>query len=398
MAVSALPQAPFRQDRKLFPTPLIGDVLFSEVRDCTRIEFPEYGTPHPDTKKWPDHFLVFIQPIDVERNEIFTFFYAAKRESQDLYNWEFADANIGGTNFPAVTRSYVTLRSEYDPSGLPMGSLMPDSPKGKFTAAYVLAERVQKKIGQQELDSMFVVEQHVYVNKSPFIQNSFDEYFGLMLQSKQTLYYATEEVADTELTAAELFADKSNTYWGLQSTGVARDGKQQTANWYVISEQEVIPPALASGSRSYWTSENYGWPSVVSSIRVETWERRDGGAQRYMVPVFSRNAYNGPCKALVIETWSKTPPAESLTETMQPLRIDFSTPYFAINIGPSLHAAQFVSFTNGAADPVFTYNIANFSTQATSPTDWPSSIIAADQVKPFRGGYLRQLVRVYQPD
>ena len=74
MAVSQLPQAPYRQDRRIYPTPIIGDVLFSEVRDCTRSEIPEYGTLHPNPKKWPDHKLVYVKPVDIERDGIFEFF------------------------------------------------------------------------------------------------------------------------------------------------------------------------------------------------------------------------------------------------------------------------------------------------------------------------------------
>ena len=84
MPVSQLPQAPYRQDRKIFPTPIIGDVLFSEVRDCNRGNpFPEYGTPYPNSNKWPDHKLVYIKPVDIERNEIFEFFYTLR-----INNWE----------------------------------------------------------------------------------------------------------------------------------------------------------------------------------------------------------------------------------------------------------------------------------------------------------------------
>jgi hypothetical protein len=80
--------------------------LFSEVRDCSRITFPEYGTPHPDHKKWPHHKLVFIQSVDIERDGLFEFFYAADRENQDLYNWEVQGGEV-------VIRSYLVPRALY---------------------------------------------------------------------------------------------------------------------------------------------------------------------------------------------------------------------------------------------------------------------------------------------
>jgi hypothetical protein len=166
MAVSQLPQAPYRQDRKIFPTPIIGDVLFSEVRDCNRGNpFPEYGSPYPNANKWPDHKLVYIKPVDIERNEIFEFFYAADRENQDLYNFSFGLQGIGPSRqFRVVQRSYVTLRENFQPLDIPFGTAMPNIPEDKFDGVeYVFFDRQQQRINQQELDSLYVAEVHTYI-------------------------------------------------------------------------------------------------------------------------------------------------------------------------------------------------------------------------------------------
>jgi hypothetical protein len=168
MAVSQLPQAPYRQDRKTFPTPIVGDVLFSEVRDGNRTNLPEYGTPHPNTTKWPNHKLVFIKPVDIERNEIFEFFYAADRENQDLYNFSVGYRNIignvGGREFRVIQRSYVTPREGFEPLDIAFGTPMPNIPEGKFDGVdYIFFDRQQQRIEQQELDSLYVAEVHTYV-------------------------------------------------------------------------------------------------------------------------------------------------------------------------------------------------------------------------------------------
>jgi hypothetical protein len=168
MAVSQLPQAPYRQDRKIFPTPIVGDVLFSEVRDANRTNLPEYGTPHPNTTKWPNHKLVFIKPVDIERNEIFEFFYAADRENQDLYNFSVGYRNIignvGGREFRVIQRSYVTPREGFEPLDIAFGAPMPNIPEGKFDGVdYIFFDRQQQRIEQQELDSLYVAEVHTYV-------------------------------------------------------------------------------------------------------------------------------------------------------------------------------------------------------------------------------------------
>ena len=171
MAVSPIPQAPFRQDRKVFLTPIIGDVLFSEIRDCSRIEIPEYGTQHPDAKKWTSHKLVFVKTVDIERDGLFEFFYAAAREDQDLYNFSFGTRNVvggaGGREFRIVLREYVTFRSEFDPLYDGFNQPMPNVPEGTFDGVeYVFFEKLQKKIDQPELDSLFVAETVTYIEKA----------------------------------------------------------------------------------------------------------------------------------------------------------------------------------------------------------------------------------------
>ena len=171
MAISQLPQAPYRQDRRIYPTPIIGDVLFSEVRDCTRSEIPEYGTPHPNPKKWPDHKLVFVKPVDIERDGIFEFFYAADRENQDLYNFSSGYRNVvgnaGGREFRVVQRSYVTLRDEFQPMDIEFATPMMNVPEGKFDdVEYVFFDRQQQSIQEQELNALFVAEVHTYIEKA----------------------------------------------------------------------------------------------------------------------------------------------------------------------------------------------------------------------------------------
>lgn len=139
------------------------------MRDCNRGNaFPEYGTPHPNSARWPDHKLVFIKPVDIERNEIFEFFYAADRENQDLYNFSFGLQGIGPSRqFRVVQRTYVTLRENFQPLDIPFGTAMPDIPEGKFDGVeYVFFSRQQQRINEQELDSLYVAEVHTYIEKA----------------------------------------------------------------------------------------------------------------------------------------------------------------------------------------------------------------------------------------
>ncbi len=222
MAISQLPQAPYRQDRKIFPTPIIGDVLFSEVRDCNRGKdpFPEYGTPHPNPARWPNHKLVFIKPVDIERNEIFEFFYAADRENQDLYNFSFGFQSVGpNRQFRAVQRTYVTPRADFKPLDVEFGAPMPDVPKGKFDGVeYVFFTRQQEPIQQEELNALYVAEVHTYIERA-FLDDKLSyaaqrndplpEKFQILLP-QTTTEEIQEGMAEMPVLSASQFASKED--------------------------------------------------------------------------------------------------------------------------------------------------------------------------------------------
>jgi hypothetical protein len=263
MAISQLPQAPYRQDRKIFPTPLVGDVLFSEVRDCNRGNpFPEYGTPYPNSNKWPDHKLVYIKPVDIERNEIFEFFYAAERENQDLYNFAFGNRVIGNREFRTVTRTYVTLRENFKPVDIEFGTAMPNVPEDKFEGVnYVFYDKEQQNTQQEELNALFVIEVHSYVEEavldevltlSTERQDPLPPKFRVLSPTTTTDELAEGSVETPVLTGDQLAAteDQLNTNLKRKRT-VSRSsaqntsslsGKQVTNDLQVANVVETIVP------------------------------------------------------------------------------------------------------------------------------------------------------------
>jgi hypothetical protein len=381
------------------PTPLSSDVIFVESGTMPDV-VPVYGTPHYNANQWPDHKLSLITPSSGDSSgRVYDFYYVADRVTQDLYNYQFQQADVGGTKFDSVVRTYVNPRSSFTPSNYAMGSVMPTSPNGIFTGTYVLAEYKQVDVQDQNLNSLYVTEQLTYIKKELLVQNDFDEYFGKNVKTTQFLCYATEVLTGTS-TAAALFANSTNAYWGLQSTGIVRSGKQLTAKWYAVTEAEAIPASVVASGRSYYTTVDYGWPAVLASNItnfLQKWVKVSGGEQNYFQPQFTKNQYRGPCRARVVETFSLSPSSNSTAKAMQPLPINISNPYFSISVEPTLHVGANVSFTNGTGDTDFEYTVASYDIPATNPTSRPPSIIASDETKPFRGGYLREVITVYEP-
>jgi len=161
--MASVPSA-VRQRSTILPTPLVGDVLFSErVVNQTRV-IPVYGTAHPNTARWPDHKFVYAREREEpEAQDVYDYFYAADRANQDQYNFSFTKADIGGTRFDAVARTYVIPRADFTPDTPAMGAAMPNVPVDLFPGSHVLAEKQQTRIGEQELDSLYVAERRVYV-------------------------------------------------------------------------------------------------------------------------------------------------------------------------------------------------------------------------------------------
>lgn len=388
-----------RQQTKFFPTPLIGDVLFSERVVCQTKNVPAYGTAHPNTARWPDHKLVFAKERDEPGSQdTFDFFYAADRDSQDTYNFSFTQSDFGGTKFNSVERTYVTLRSSFVFNSPPVGATMPDIPAGKFTSGYVLVEKQQRRIGQQELDSLYVAETHVYVRRCSITQLGIDPINGKMLTSTSRLF-STSEIVTGSTTAAALFADPANAYWGLQADGTQRSGKQLSCTWYEIVTETVVSGTFTGGAvtvRTYNTTQAYYWPPVLSSINISVWEKQDGGERRFAEPVYTEEGYNGECKAEVTETFHVTAPTIADPDVMLPLPINISNPFYSISVKPCLFAGATYSFTNGTEDPDYVYTVANYTFPATTPTTWPD-FVTITNVKPFRGGYMKSTIKIYKP-
>ena len=147
---------------KIHPTADATDVLFYIVVDDTlaKNQNAVYGALYHDLLPtapagFDSHFLVYKEPRPREPG-MHVWYFAAPRENQDLYNFEFAEADLGGNKFNAVKRSYVLPRTYFSASSPAQGSYMPDAPADVFgtgsgspsvIADYVLAGREQGSTG-----------------------------------------------------------------------------------------------------------------------------------------------------------------------------------------------------------------------------------------------------------
>jgi hypothetical protein len=262
---------------RTYTTPLPEDLFFFEVNDWkvpgNREGQWTYGQPHWDPVRFPNHELVFVTPADQHGNQYW--YYAAKRENQDQYNFEATIADIGGQKFSAVRRTYIIKRNEFDPGTPAMGATMPDIPTGKFGASgFVMALREQSRIQDEKLDSLYVVDVRTYVKRVTITDAiQADMELGIGVGTTRTLYYRGESVSGTAIEAR--FADPTSSYWGIQSDGTIREGQQISDNWFAVTVRSSRNAALLAYNLKLPTTANLDLPDVLLSAEA-TWNKSGG--------------------------------------------------------------------------------------------------------------------------
>ena len=430
MPVSRNQPSPQRQSVLSFVSPKVADLLFFETVDAQKIgntpaeieaNLPAYGTAHPDTENFPTHTLCFVKQADPE-GLFYQYYYAADRASQDDYNFEFSQADLGGNKYDTVVRTYVIKREDFDDddTSLKAGDPMPntalrtDDTKFFEVDKYILMTRKQKRVGDKELDGLFVVEQRVYFNRVDIVTHNMDSATGGVLARVEKVVYRGEEFNPPNATAAfiETIAEQDDDdKWGLDDDGRSWACEQVSYDWWKITIQDVIPQGLGSlygGKliRQYDTWQNFTWPSVVDGLVFTTADRKDGASQTSVTVRMKEGKQGGnwPTKMTVKQVWSKSvfssgslpTPTVFKTTSARYAGIQFKVSVTNV-LTPAITLTDFI----GTKHP--TYKMGEYAfpkpwCQASDPTDWPESEFeAAVTQKPFRGGYLLEVVFVHPP-
>jgi len=431
--VSRNQPSPQRQSVLSFVSPKVADLLFFETVDAQKIgntpaeieaNLPAYGTAHPDTANFPNHKLCFVKQAD-PNGLMYEYYYAADRASQDDYNFEFRQADLGGNKYDTVVRTYVIKREDFDDddASLEAGDPMPnttlrtDDTKFFEVDKYILMTREQKRIGDQELDGLFVVEQRVYFNRVDIVTHNMDPATGGVLATVQKVVYRGEEFNPPNATAAfiETIAEQADDeLWGLDDDGRNWGVEQLSNDWWRITIQDVIPQglsALYSGKviREYDTWQNFTWPAVVDSLHFNTANRKDGASQTTVTVRMKegKDGFSGPTKMTVKQVWKKTKFTSSDSIPDPTVFKTSSAKYSGVqyNVSVSNVLTQAITLTDFIGTEHPTYKMGDYAfpkpwCRASSPTDWgnlANPFTGSVTQKPFRGGYLLEVVSVHHP-
>ena len=392
------PYAVAKEERHAHVTPVVGDVLFYVTVDRpsgTLPDHPAYGTAY-GIAPYAGHKLCFVKQIDPE-GQFFQYYYAADRANQDNYNFEFSQADLGGNQYDTVVRTYVILRSDFtdNDTEYQAGDAMPDVPASQFNDSYILMTRQQKRIGDQELDSLFVVEQRVYFRDEDKISVRVDPEFGDPLTTTERLAYVGKtEVfrkGGTTTWAAGSAAEES--LWGVHTDGYGFEVEQLSTDWWKVSKQQLVPDSLTSGGSTYETTQNYSFPAELQGFRFTPIARKDGSSE-ISVTALKKDAFSGPIQVTVVRTWQATAPSGGYAPTyFKPTGGSYSGAQFNLSYSNVLTPPFSLVDTIGTSHPVYKLGAyaANFFEDGSTPQAQPASgatVNLGRSVRPFRGGFL----------
>jgi hypothetical protein len=367
--------------------------MFFEFRDqrIPKNQHWVYGEAHPNSALYPHHELVFVSQQS-ENPGWSKWFYAAKREFQNLYNWTFSDADT----WPTLTQVFVTKDKDFDPDA-PIYSvvggirtvdqtLYPMPPAEDVDLSqYAAISTTRREIRDPELASLYCEVVIVYEKVGLTLSGSeLDEETGEIRS-----FFQNKVLAGTGGTA-------------VGSDGVYSEVRPINTLWSTKTTRRAA--GLAGSTNKTRTTNmvaDYFWPAVLnagSPITYQAATRKDGVIQEFIFPNYFRYAYNGPCRAEKVEQWSAGPPPLIVPGVLDPMPISYKGLNVEFSIPACLHSTVTITETAGSSDPVWVSGTGFTQTfPATNFTDWPASIVASYSVRRIYGGYMAQLIRVYSP-
>ena len=399
--------------RKLRITQAIADYMFVETHaaDSPLMEDPDrdYGEPHYDSTKFPDHILVWIgnERFQNDGKKVVDFYYAAIGDNQHLYNWTWLGTS--DSKYQRYVRHELILRDDWDSKAEEdkIGTADPN-PTEPYTAndwdndagtdgGFVLySVSLAKSTGVKELDSVYVLVEKMYIQIVHLHGTKYDPVFESSYPYRETICLSKEHQASP------------NNYFPFAS---AEDGYYYEAtpiNKHWTNVREIF--GFEDGyEEEYTTNINFYWPSIYWTTDILEYEPKEDGAPRgdgpnakewvskwKFMPIISA-PYNGPTQATITKTYSKTKPTpDAVDQPMHPEPMRMNGELAGISIPATLHGVILLYETHGTSS-VWENGTYKWTWAATNYTTWPETLTISSTVQRFRNGWLKTTTVVNRP-
>lgn len=369
------PQIPERTPILSFPTPGgKADMAFFEMRDGSLPKNKEwtYGDSHPDGANFPHHELVFVAS-DGSDPVWQRWFYAAKRELQHLYNWEYSDTS----DWPRITQTFLVKRGDFSPTAT---FDMPPLEYFPYPAEYSATGLEERPIGDETLASLYVTvvitRERLYkrtvaatlfqvtttlnstaithdTNTNVPVAGQLLEGIGIspgttgtrVSNTSTTLSipaYATGTGISVELVTYQPLAivgyefdpdtgsmkpyQRTKVPVGTTGTVIQPNGsfseiQPASTLWSIKTTKQAtgLPGIAVNGvaSRTFKMVVQWSWPRVldyitIKPVKADADDFYSAVTGYITTPIFLSEGYSGPCLATIIETWTSKLPKTSL--------------------------------------------------------------------------------------
>ncbi len=384
---------------KEYVSPDIRDVIFYEEVDEQNFNPDCYTLCETTHSCELDFKLVFIGPLNRQTSKR-RLYYAADREDQWKYNYQYVGLNaIGGNRYKSYTRTYVVPRGEWEPDLLSPGDPDPDKTGDEGT--------------EDTLDDTTVFDQGEFVFTGERMVRMSDERldacYVMYIRTFSKLCLLTGVRWDSELEEMVEYsieikpASDITNPTSLEADGTYTEVKPLNCDWSQCTTDKALNP---SKSRTYWTYSNMRLPAVLDYLDEMVWRRHDGGEHRVYRPVYLRKAQQKPVLTRIVRTYSTTVVdlngINPKPVSMQPNSIYYNGPQVKVSIPACLHDDQTFINDIGTTNPTWVSTTGSSRTDAattlsdgTPCLDWPSELLIEVQQNPYKGGYVLDYIYIY---
>ena len=350
----------------------------------------EYGEPHPNVTKYPDHILVYVGAERISRtkqgdsDKIVDFYYAAIGVNQDDYNWVYT--GYSGSKYKQFTRKDLILRDN-----LVTEATIALNTADAVAGDYVLFDTRVTPTGSKELDSVYVMRERTYIDIEILQGETYDPKLKENYTYQETIVFGDY--------------DESTNNGGLDLTPpLQANATPINASWTNVRTRRRAD-ANDFTTRSYTTYINFSWPSVLEYFNIaiiNTKPTTIPARDFFIQDVRLKNGFSGATKALITETlfvdedWTNSPDPDAVDEPMIPESIQAKGVFSSIGVRASLHPE--ITFTETrVSDSIWNNGSTVWTFPATNYEDWPATMTISSQVSPTAKGWQKKTVLIYRP-
>lgn len=380
-------------------TPDIRDVIFFEEKPETAFNPECYTlceTEHPCN---PDFKLVYIGPVQNDKRRLY---YAADRKEQWKYNYTFTDtAASGGPKYSSYQRLCVIPRCEFNPDSVDPGDSPGDTdPDADLnldcdgnpifpSSDYVLSSKSMTRSNIKELDACYVFVVKTYIKLCDITSYSWDSELEEMVETVTTICPKSDNPQPS----------------GIDPDGTVTTVTDLNCSWAAKVKTKIIDTDKV---KSYQDYVDFRWPAVLDSVEFMVWNRIDGQQFIYPRPIWKRRAVTVPTRVVITRTYH-TEEQDLASDfpipvTMLPNSINYVCPSFRVNLPACLHGNVGFVCDYGNNNPVWNFTTGSARTfpetelsDCTAAPDWPLSMVVSVKQRPYKGGYVVDVVEIFNP-